>query len=64
MDDNNTLSKFRQQQQTHGDVIQTNLYLKDIEKADLGFYGCFADSISGKSHAVIELRGKIYLFWW
>jgi hypothetical protein len=57
--DNNTITKFRQQQQIHGNVIQTTLYIKDIEKNDLGFYGCFAESMSGKGHAVIELRGKI-----
>jgi len=64
MDNNNTMTKSRQQQQTYGNVIQTTLYLKDIEKNDLGFYGCFAESISGKGHAVIELRGKILLLFW
>lgn len=57
--DNNQTIKFRQQQQAlHGNLIQTNLYIKDIEKSDFGFYGCFAESKLGKNHAVIELRGK------
>jgi len=63
--DNYTITKFRQQQQhTHGDVIQTSLYIKDIEKNDFGFYGCFAESMSGKNHAIIELQGKIVCFSW
>ncbi len=53
------MSKFRQQQQTQGYIIQTSLYIKDSEKNDFGLYGCFAESTIGKSHAVIELRGKI-----
>ena len=57
--DNRTITKFRQQQHTHGDVIQTSLSIKEIEKNDFGLYGCFAESMSGKNHAVIELRGKI-----
>jgi hypothetical protein len=57
--DNHTMSKFRQQQQTQGYIIQTSLYIKDSEKNDFGLYGCFAESTIGKSHAVIELRGKI-----
>jgi hypothetical protein len=59
--DNNTVSKFRQQQQhTHGDVIQTSLYIKDIEKVDFGFYVCVAESMAGQSQSIIELRGRIY----
>jgi hypothetical protein len=60
--DNRTIAKFRQQQHTHGDVIQTSLSIKEIEKNDFGFYGCFAESMSGKNHAIIELRGKILSF--
>ncbi|CAF3734775.1 unnamed protein product [Rotaria sp. Silwood1] len=54
--DNKTISKFRQQQHTNGNIIQTNLYIKDIEKLDFGLYGCFAESMAGQSHAIIELR--------
>lgn len=60
--DNNTALKFRQQQQTQGNVIQTILYIKEIEKNDFGFYGCFAESKIGKTHVVIELRGKFLYF--
>ncbi|CAF1179850.1 unnamed protein product [Adineta steineri] len=55
--DNKTLSKSQKQQQyTTNDVIQASLYLTDIESYDFGFYGCFAESISGQNHAMIELR--------
>ncbi|CAF3610355.1 unnamed protein product [Rotaria socialis] len=56
--DNNTTIKFRQQQQqqTAGDVIQTVLYLKEIDKTDFGLYNCIADSKAGQSHATIQLR--------
>ncbi|CAF4287692.1 unnamed protein product [Rotaria sp. Silwood2] len=54
--DNKTISKFRQQQYTNGDITQTSLYIKDIEKLDFGLYGCFAESMAGQNHAVIELR--------
>ncbi|CAF3632488.1 unnamed protein product [Rotaria sordida] len=54
--DNKTISKFRQQQYTNNDITQTSLYIKDIEKLDFGLYGCFAESMAGQSHAVIELR--------
>ncbi|CAF4147191.1 unnamed protein product, partial [Rotaria magnacalcarata] len=56
--DNNTTIKFRQEQKqkTAGDVIQTVLYLKEIDKTDFGLYSCVADSKAGQSHATIELR--------
>ncbi|CAF2103599.1 unnamed protein product [Rotaria magnacalcarata] len=56
--DNNTTIKFRQEQKqkTAGDVIQTVLYLKEIDKTDFGLYSCIADSKAGQSHATIELR--------
>jgi hypothetical protein len=60
--DNNTISKFRQQQNIHGDVTQISLHIKDIEKPDFGFYACFAESIAGQSHIVIELKGKKKIF--
>lgn len=56
--DNQTMTKIRQQQQITGDLIRTNLYIKDIDKQDLGYYGCIAESMSGKSQAKVELRGK------
>lgn len=60
--DNATTTKFRQQQHITGDLIRTNLYLKDIDKQDLGYYDCIAESISGRSQAKVELRGKEILF--
>ena len=32
-----------------------------IKKQDFGLYGCFAKSIAGENHAIIELRGKLIL---
>jgi hypothetical protein len=61
---NNTISKYRQQEQINGNVVQTTLHIKDIEKNDFGVYGCFAESMIGKSHGVIELRGKILFIIW
>ncbi len=59
--DNNNISshstRFRQQQHMHGDLLHTTLYIKDLEKTDFGYYGCFADSKAGQSKDVIELKG-------
>ena len=60
--DNQTTSQFRQQEHVIGDLIRTSLYIKEIEKQDLGFYDCSVESTSGKSYARIELRGKKILF--
>lgn len=59
--DNKSLPKSRQQQHIHGNIIQTSLYIKDIEHIDLGLYGCFAESMAGITHAIIDLQGKISL---
>lgn len=54
--DNQTSSQIRSVQNLNNELVQTSLHLKDIDKHDFGFYACFAESVSGKNHAVVELR--------
>ncbi|CAF3756249.1 unnamed protein product [Rotaria socialis] len=58
--DNHNISnqspRFRQQQNIHGHLVHTTLYIKDVEKTDFGLYACYAESKAGHSKAVIELK--------
>ncbi|CAF4587642.1 unnamed protein product [Rotaria sp. Silwood1] len=58
--DNHNMSsqsnRFRQQQNIHGHLLHTTLYIKDVEKTDFGLYACYAESKAGQSKAVIELK--------
>ncbi|CAF0735622.1 unnamed protein product [Rotaria sordida] len=52
----NQSNRFRQQQNIHGHILHTTLYIKDIEKTDFGLYACYAESKAGHSKAIIELK--------
>ena len=51
-------TRFRQQQQIHGDTIQTTLHIKELEKTDFGQYACLAESQAGRSETILELKGS------
>lgn len=57
--DNHKVKKLEHQQYIIGDITQTILTIKDVNRIDFGLYGCVAESMAGQSHAVIELKGRI-----